>query len=389
MDRNLYSVFPLHNKMQKLSGPVSAHAYFADSSLDLLTGEKKDFSFSQWMESLNHSFKEKMNPKRVIHLFYEAGFALEKMEDRLQKETILAIDITYSRIEEVVFPIGDTITLKKETEPVFEDYEKKFFQGYEELKKGNCYQFNLTGEHVYSFDETVKPEQFMYRLWQEKKNIGALASATYCGPLQKFFLSNSPESLFEIKDNLLVSRPIKGTLLKESDDQDSLNAQWKILSEDTKNQAELYMITDLIRNDLSRIDLPTAYVTQKKAMMIVPNLIHQYAEVCLKLRDHVSLKRIIECLFPGGSITGAPKRRVMSILQDLEKRTRGFYCGTTLTFFDDTIRASINIRSCEIDFNNKNVTYQSGGAITLLSDVQEEFKEQTYKHDSFFKCLTP
>jgi len=389
MDRNLYSIFPRNNKFLKLSGPTSAHVYFLDSSLDLLTGEKKDLSFSQWMESFNHPFNERLNSKRVIHFFYDSGFAFEGMEEKLNEQTILAIDILYSQEEEIDFPAVGAISLVNRKSPSFEEYSNNFQKGHEELKKGNCYQFNLTCDYEYSFNENVTPEHFIARLWQEKEGIGSEASATYCGTLQKLFLSNSPECLFEIKNNLLVSKPIKGTILKIGDDEKSINAQWKKLSTDIKSQAELYMITDLIRNDLSRIDLPTAFVSQKKAMMIVPKLVHQYSEVCLKLREHVTLKKIIQSLFPGGSITGAPKKRVMLILNDLEKRTRGFYCGSTLTFFNESISASINIRSCEIDFKNRSLNYQCGGGITLLSNMKEEFDEQSYKHDSFIKRLTP
>jgi para-aminobenzoate synthetase component 1 len=389
MDHNLYSIFPRNQKKIKLSGPVVAHIYFSKDSLNLLTGERGAHSFSDWMNTLDHSFKQKINPKRVIHFFYEAGFVFEELKDFVTEETILAIDITYANEEVVEFEKCDFLKLTKKRGPIFAEYESLFQKGYAELKKGNCYQFNLTCDHEYSFDESVTPEHFMAKLWEDCVAVGAQASGTFCGPLNKLFLSNSPESLFEIKDNILVSKPVKGTLLKESDEDSSIQAQWKILSEDKKSQAELYMITDLIRNDLSRIDLPTAYVSKKKAMMIVPKLIHQYAEVCLQLRAHVTLKKIIESLFPGGSITGAPKKRVMAILYDLEKRTRGFYCGSTLTFFNETIEASINIRSCEIDFNESLLIYQSGGGITLLSDVKEEFKEQSYKLESFIQRLTP
>lgn len=389
MYRSLFSIFPRNQKDIKLSGPVAAHIYFSNSSLNLLTGERSTLSFSDWLPSLDHSFKQKLNPKRVIHLFYEAGFVFEELKELVSEDSILAIDITYANEEEIELGKADSIALTKKRGPIFAEYETQFQKGYAELKKGNCYQFNLTCDHEFAFDDTVTPEQFMSKLWEDSVAVGAQASGTYCGPINKFFLSNSPESLFEIKDNLLVSKPIKGTLLKESDEESHIDVLWKILSEDKKSQAELYMITDLIRNDLSRIDLPTAYVSKKKAMMIVPKLIHQYAEVCLQLRDHVTLKKIIESLFPGGSITGAPKKRVMSILHDLEKRTRGFYCGSTLTFFDEQISASINIRSCEIDFSKRSLVYQAGGGITLLSDVEEEFKEQSYKLESFIQRLTP
>ena len=276
------------------------------------------------------------------------------------------------------------ITLSLLDAPHFSDYEKRFNEGYNELVEGNCYQFNLTGEFKYSFDEELSAEDFISALWDKKSNRGAYASATYIEGLDKLFLSNSPECLFEFSSETLTARPIKGTLKRKGNIKD----QWSELISDEKSQAELYMITDLLRNDLSRIDLPRAEVMQKKAMLLVPGLLHQYSEIKVKLRSHVTLKSILEKIFPGGSITGAPKKKTMQILKRLESRTRGFYCGSTVVFSKGLIEASINIRSSVIDFNECTLDYQAGGGITLLSNAKMEFEEMTYKHDSYVDILT-
>ena len=93
-------------------------------------------------------------------------------------------------------------------------------------------------------------------------------------------------------------------------------------------------------------------------------------------------------MFPGGSITGAPKKRVMSILHKLEKKPRGFYCGSTLLLTPKKAQASINIRSAIFDLKTQELSYKAGGGITLLSTAQNEFLEMTYKRDSFIKLLT-
>ena len=123
-------------------------------------------------------------------------------------------------------------------------------------------------------------------------------------------------------------------------------------------------------------------------MLLVPGLIHQYSEIKVPLSQHVTLKNILEKIFPGGSITGAPKKRVMQILKKLESRSRGFYCGSTLLFSKGQIEASINIRSSVVDFKKRSLSYQAGGGITLLSQPQHEFLEMTYKHDSYIDTLT-
>ena len=148
------------------------------------------------------------------------------------------------------------------------------------------------------------------------------------------------------------------------------------------------MITDLLRNDLSRIELPKAYVSEKKIFKKVPGLIHQCSKINIELSAKVTLWKVIEKIFPGGSITGAPKVRAMKLIHHLEKRDRGFYCGSTMIFFGPMKSASINIRAGVFDFNNHSLLYQAGGGITLESNADDEFSEMTYKCESFIDTLT-
>jgi anthranilate/para-aminobenzoate synthase component I len=182
--------------------------------------------------------------------------------------------------------------------------------------------------------------------------------------------------------------PIKGTLKRVENE--NWKPLWKKLVSDKKSQAELFMISDLLRNDLSRIEKPRAQIVKKKYPKLVPGLIHQYSQIDVELSDDVNLWRVIEKIFPGGSITGAPKVRAMKLIHELEKRNRGFYCGSTLILLKEMKSASINIRSSEISFspNEKKLLYQAGGGITLMSNVFEEYCEMTYKHDSFISTLT-
>lgn len=323
-----------------------------------------------------------------MHLFYELGFFIEKKHEGLSSETLLAIDIHFQTYREVRARKNKKIVLEKVSSPAEAEYKKAFVEGYQELLKGNCYQFNLTYPFKYKFCDDYLPEDFIFSLWNKVKTRGAFGSATYIPLMEKLFLSNSPECLFQIKDQTLSSMPIKGTL-KRSEGED-WKKLWKKLTSDKKSQAELFMITDLLRNDLSKIEKPRAQIVKEKFPKLVPGLIHQYSQIDVFLSGDVTLRKILECLFPGGSVTGAPKVRVMSLLQRLENRERGFYCGSTVLLFQNMKSASINIRSAEISFHNdhRTLNYQAGGGITLLSRADEEFKEMTYKHNSFIDALT-
>ena len=266
-----------------------------------------------------------MHP-RITHLFYELGFLLEKIQD-VSDSTILAIDIEYENYQE----IKKSLTFKKIHLDLmktmdFLNYKKSFLKGRAELLAGNCYQFNLTCEHQYAFRENYTPEDFIFSLWKKPENSGAFGNATYIPNINKLYLSNSPECLFQVDQLTLKSMPIKGTIPFNN----NFNKNWKKLINDKKNESELFMIIDLMTNDLAKIDKPCARVIKKKAPLIVPGLMHQYALIEVKLSPKITIKNIIEKIFPGGSITGAPKKRVMQILSELEKRERKFYCGSTL-----------------------------------------------------------
>lgn len=147
------------------------------------------------------------------------------------------------------------------------------------------------------------------------------------------------------------------------------------------------MITDLLRNDLNRLDRPQARVLKKRAALEVPGLLHQYSLLSVKLTKKVSLLHALQCLFPGGSVTGAPKKRVMQIIQDVEHGKRGVYCGSTLLCYGDRKVASINIRTAEIDLSERLWRYGAGGGITLGSNPVHEFQEMEAKVASFLTLI--
>ena len=191
-------------------------------------------------------------------------------------------------------------------------------------------------------------------------------------------LSNSPECLFEIEGDSLVTRPIKGTI-KQSEGLHKLQNSEKDIS-------ELNIITDLLRNDLSRISTNFSKVTKMRDYFSVPGLFQQYSEVKVKLDSQVNLYQILSAIYPGGSITGSPKRRVLELINEIEDFSRDFYTGSTIFITPQFIRASINIRTTKIE--NNEVYYGAGGGITLLSEPTDEYQELLSKIESFFTSLT-
>lgn len=269
--------------------------------------------------------------------------------------------------------------------PRLEVYKEKFDKVYDHLMKGDCYQVNLTMPTIFRLNRKLKPKEFMRTIWHDTMKIGAYAHATYIHSLDQLYLSNSPECLFQVKGDSLISMPIKGTVKVSSDIE--REAAWDELKNSKKDQAELNMISDLIRNDLARLTQNPAFVISKRLPLHVPGLVHQFSVVESKLSKDLTLKDVVLSMFPGGSITGAPKKRVMEIIKSVESEKRGFYCGSTIFMFKDIKTASINIRSIEVDFASDEILYGSGGGITLESNAEGEFEELMAKLKSFLEVL--
>jgi len=277
--------------------------------------------------------------------------------------------------------------------PSFEEYRKSFNRGVGHLERGDCYQFNLTYQFKIECVHCPKdPYQLAKAMWANKKS-SPFAHMTFFKNDKKLFLSNSPECLFssrtlENKKIRLWSTPIKGTT-KWSEGRDGpLEIKWRELRNCPKNDSELNMITDLLRNDLSSINEPTAKVLSKKNLLIVPGLIHQYSMISVDLPEKTKLSTLVEKLHPAGSITGAPKKRVMNILDKIETSPRGLYSGSTIHHNGEGWVSSINIRTLDLNWENGWGFYGAGGGITAQSQCHEEYEEMILKVQSFTSLLT-
>ncbi len=372
------------------------HLYYQNYRVCLKSHQKEKVSYDHFIKSLDKvDLITKKQGYRLIHLFYESGHYFVKNEKikSLEKNPLLGIDLYYEESETIdIASLNKKIKISlNEVDPfLFSHYKKSFIKGREELLRGECYQFNLTYPRYYKWKEELSFEAIFKKMIScGSDNLGAYAHGTFIPYLKKAYLSNSPECLFQGKrENDLLklwAMPIKGTI-KNEDQQTEKN--WSILSKSKKDEGELNMIIDLLRNDLSKIEFPRSKVIKKQEMLKVPGLLHQYALIEVMLSLKTSLGQVLSSLFPGGSITGAPKKNVMSILDKLENgRERGFYTGSTVLIDEKRVAASINIRSGEFDFDHKMMKVFAGGGVTLLSNAEDEYGEMEAKRESFLSLF--
>ena len=245
------------------------------------------------------------------------------------------------------------------------------------IRDGDIYQANFS--HRFEQPFAGRPAHLFH--WQNRFNPSGYAAYLDAGDFQ--IVSASPEMFVTIRDDVIETKPIKGTRprLTASDPATArINEQQchELLTSE-KEQAELNMIIDLERNDVARICKPgTRHVVQPRTIEAYPSVFHAVATIAGELRDDVTFTDVLKAMFPGGSITGAPKIRSMEIIDELEPTARGVYTGAIgYLGVDGTVCLNIAIRTVIITGGRAFV--QTGGGIVADSEPQAEWDETITK----------
>ena len=199
-------------------------------------------------------------------------------------------------------------------------------------------------------------------------------------------LSASPELFFETHGRTITTRPIKGTRPRSADTRLDEASKAALLAS-AKDLAELTMIVDLERNDLGRVcEFGSVLVLDPRSVESYPNVHHTAATVAGRLRSEVGPTAIIRALFPGGSITGAPKIRAMEIIDELEPCRRGIYTGS-IGYWSANGRSAFNIAIRTMIKEGDRISYHVGGGIVADSDPEREYQETLDKGRGLFAAL--
>lgn len=330
---------------------------------------------------------------------YEAGHCLIADENRLPEKPLaeffeyefsLLVDLTensyevFGRSDEAVAKANEILkavivsptrlTPTAQTTPITwsatwnkAQYEQAFAKVQHYLQSGDCYQVNLAMPFNSSAD--LRKQQPLPLLQSFNPAFGGYLSTEHVT-----LFSVSPERFISVTGNRLETRPIKGTVARGKDAAEDLaNKEW--LAASGKNQAENLMIVDLLRNDLSRYALPHSVKVEKLfAIESHANVHHMVSTISATKRDDISAMQVMLDALPGGSITGAPKKRAMEIINELEAGPRSAYCGV-MGYFDDAGFADFNILIRTIVATQQGAQCWAGGGVVLDSTCEEEWQE--------------
>ncbi len=248
-----------------------------------------------------------------------------------------------------------------------DSYTEAFQRVQQYLLSGDCYQINLTMPFICQDDLTEANPFPLIAHFNAPFSV-------YFKTAERAILSVSPELFIRITGKRLETRPIKGTAPRSSiPDADVENI--RLLEGSSKNQAENLMIVDLLRNDLSLSAKPHSVKVEKLFNIEShKNVHHLVSTISAELRDNISHSQAILNAFPGGSITGAPKRRAMEIIDSLESRKRNAYCGS-FGYIDDSGRSEFNILIRTIIATREEAVCWGGGGVVADSTADDEYQE--------------
>ncbi len=251
------------------------------------------------------------------------------------------------------------------------------------IREGDFYELNYCRE-FFGEISVNHPEL----LWKKLIEISPTPFAACLRKENTWALCASPERFLQKTGSRIVTQPIKGTL-KRSGDVTKVDEEKNQLFTSQKDRAENVMITDLSRNDLNRVCMAgTVKVPKLFEVQTLKGLYHLVSTVEGVLPENSDPFLGIECCFPPGSMTGAPKIRVMERIEELEKSGRGLFSGS-IGYIDPAWNFDLNvvIRTLMLETEKGEFSFHSGGAITWQSEANEEFEETHTKISPLLQAL--
>ncbi len=260
-----------------------------------------------------------------------------------------------------------------------DEYLRKVEKVKYHIKEGDIYQANFTT----GFE--IESEQNPFNTYSKLRTLNPAPYSAFLNFGDFQILSSSMERMFKKDHNQLYTCPIKGTIQRGASMTEE-KAYLNTLLNSEKDKAELLMIVDLERNDLGKV-AKTGSVKVKELFRpeIYSSVIHLVSDITCQIDNDKTVSDIIKAILPGGSITGAPKKRAVEILLELEEIPRNIYTGCVGYVWGEQADFNISIRTI---LHKKNKYHlHAGGGIVADSDPENEYNEMLLKAKNLFKAI--
>jgi para-aminobenzoate synthetase component 1 len=271
-------------------------------------------------------------------------------------------------------------------QPAFD--KQSYIETVEKLRqhilRGDCYEINF----CQSFSAT-NAKIHPLSIYQLLVKISPNPFSCFYKLDEKYLLCASPERYLMKKGNQVFSQPIKGTSPRHLDDAAKDEAQKEYLQTNSKEKSENVMVVDLVRNDLSKIcTAGSVKVDELFEVYSYPQVHQLISTISGTLNPNISFTEIIKATFPMGSMTGAPKLKVMQLIEQYEKAKRGLFSGSVGYISPNgDFDFNVLIRSILYNAENKYLSYHVGSGITFYSEPESEYEECMLKAGAIVAVL--
>jgi para-aminobenzoate synthetase component 1 len=390
LDNHQYHIQPHTQECLVAAGKKNEIRFVPEDSLarlqDFIHSKKDSWLFGHLNYDLKNQLEQLSSDHRDFIQFPEFFFFEPSILIRLDEEQMFIEAENPTEIFNEINTVVLTSPVKDITRAVIiknrilkEEYISIVRQLQQHILRGDCYEINFCQEffaeqagidpiNAYRALSDISPNPFsaLYRLED------------------KWLLCASPERFLNKQGEKILAQPIKGTSKRIFGD-DSIDEQKKKeLFHSSKDRSENVMVVDLMRNDLSKIcEEGTVKVDELYGIYSFPQVHQMISTISGKLKKDTPFSEIIKATFPMGSMTGAPKKRVMELIEQYEKTKRGIFSGS-LGYISPNGDFDFNviIRSIMYNSSAEYISFQAGSAITFYSDPEKEWEECLLKAEA-------
>lgn len=306
--------------------------------------------------------------------FFEPLWQIRLTTDELviEKGDPQEIFLALQHIESDPQTTTESVPLKIQSRFSEQEYIATIQKLREHIHRGDCYEINFCQDF---FAEKAVIDPFL--AYRQLSSISPNPFSALYRQDDHWLICASPERFLKKTGNHIISQPIKGTIPRNRQDELLDEAAREQLHRSAKDRSENVMVVDLVRNDLSRICTEgTVEVDELFGIYTFPQVYQMISTISGELKTETSFTDIMHALFPMGSMTGAPKKRVMELISRYEKRSRGIFSGA-LGYFtpEGDFDFNVVIRSILYNSTTGYLSFPAGSGITWYSDPKQEWEE--------------
>lgn len=320
-----------------------------------------------------------------LFLFWPGRIMIHDRKERVLCRLALKAEGERPRPDVQQIPAAITTPARFRMGPISSNFTREEYYGavariLDYITAGDVYQVNLSQRFHFDF------EGDSFQLWKSLFDINPAPFYAYINAGDHQVLSTSMERFLFRRNSYIETRPIKGTRGRGRTAQEDRDLISDLLK-NPKDDAELSMIVDLLRNDLGRICVPRSIrVAGHKRLETYRNVHHLVSMVTGELKPGISYGNIIRAVFPGGSITGCPKIRAMEIIDELEPNVRHVYTGAAgYIGWHENLDLNVAIRTAII--KDETCYFSVGGGIVYDSREEDEYRETLDKGRTLFDFI--